>query len=449
MGLALVCLVALALGSLPAFAQGVGISPTAAEFDDTLRNGEYYRTITVINGGSSDQVFSFQPGGDIGQWLTIVDTEDRTQELETITAGANSRARVLLRLNIPEDAPNGTFRGVVRVMAAGSGSTQGGNGAGASVNIGAEILVQAIVSGTQVIDGKLIDASVNQVELGSFMRINSVVQNLGNVRVNPQVTLEVLNPEGTVVFQETFQQESIFASETGAVSAEWDTTGQELGDYRVKTSVRFGDFDVGEREFDFTILPFGTLTRQGELRSLELVVKPDPQDLGMMHAIFQNTGQIDTLAKFIGEFYFGDKLIDVLTSEEVLVLVGEQKRLEVFPRAGEAGEYSIRGKVNFEGKETEVLIMNFMVAAAAVATNGESTTGPSTPSAGSSTQAGSSTPETAATPEATTSTQATAPEKDDGGVAAWLWIVIIAVIAALVAIIFVKRKSIPGLKPSE
>lgn len=448
MGLALVCLVALALGSLPAFAQGVGISPTAAEFDDTLRNGEYYRTITVINGGSSDQVFSFQPGGDIGQWLTIVDTEDRTQVLETITAGANSRARVLLRLNIPEDAPNGTFRGVVRVMAAGSGSTQG-NGAGASVNIGAEILVQAIVSGTQVIDGKLIDASVNQVELGSFMRINSVVQNLGNVRVNPQVTLEVLNPEGTVVFQETFQQESIFASETGALTAEWDTTGQELGDYRVKTSVRFGDFDVGEREFDFTILPFGTLTRQGELRSLELVVKPDPQDLGMMHAIFQNTGQIDTLAKFIGEFYFGDRLIDVLTSEEVLVLVGEQKRLEVFPRAGEAGEYSIRGKVNFEGKESEVLRLNFLVAAAAVSSNGEATEEPTTPSAGSSTPETAATPGGAATPESTTSSTATTSATDDGGVAAWLWIVIIAAIAALVAIIFVKRKSIPGLKPSE
>ena len=75
-GLALLGLVALAIGSLPAYAQGVGIAPTLAEFDDTLRDGEYFQTITVINGGSAEQIFSFEPGGEIAEWITIVGAQD-------------------------------------------------------------------------------------------------------------------------------------------------------------------------------------------------------------------------------------------------------------------------------------------------------------------------------------------------------------------------------------
>lgn len=450
LGSALLFLVALAFHVPTAAAQGVGIFPTSVEYEDTLREGEYFRSLGVINGGDAERVFSFEPAGEIAGWITIVDTDDRTKELETITAAPNSQARVLVRLRVPQDAPNGTFRGVVRVVAISSAPQTGG--AGSTVNIGAEVLVEATVGGTQVIDGALLDASINQVELGSPLRIKSTVQNSGNVRVEPQMTLEVLDSEGNTIFHEAFLQESVFSSETGTLVAEWDTTGQELGDYTAKASVTFGDFDLGEREFNFTILPFGTLTRQGELRELDLRLNPEPNDLGIVHAVFQNTGQIDTLAKFTGEFYFGEKLIDVLTSDEVLVLVGEQKRLVVFPRAGEAGEYSIRGKVNFQGKETEVLELNFTVAAV-IATPGEATTtveGATTPP-GAATSEGTRVPERTTPPAGTASETPTSNQgtDDGGGVGTGLWIVIaVAAIAALAVIIFVGRKSIPGLRPS-
>jgi len=133
------------------------------------------------------------------------------------------------------------------------------------------------------------------------------------------------------------------------------------------------------------------------------------------------------------------------------VLVGEQKRLVVFPKAGEEGEYSIRGKVNFQGKETQVLELNFTVAAAiATPAEGTTTTGGTTAPAQPTTSEATTAPDSTTTPEVTASETATSSGTDDGGVGIWLWIVIaIAIIAALAAVMFAKRKSIPGLRSSE
>ena len=92
------------------------------------------------------------------------------------------------------------------------------------------------------IDGSVVDTAINQVELGSPLRVRATVKNLGNVRVVPQMVLEVQDPEGTTVFNEAFLQQFVFPNETGGLVAEWDTTGQELGEYTVVSSINFGEF---------------------------------------------------------------------------------------------------------------------------------------------------------------------------------------------------------------
>ena len=466
MGLAMVFAMMLAFGTPYAGADGVGIFPTSVDFPDSVRDGEYYKTIGVINGGDSERTFIFTPVGPIASWLTVVDEQDRSLELESIIAPPNSRPRVLLRIRVPDDAANGDYLAKVDILAQSRGTDSQGTSAG--VNVGAEIQVRVTVTGIQIIDGTLVDSSLNLVELGSPLRVSSVVKNSGNVRVEPLLFVEVLDPQGELVFNAAFQQESIFPDETGNLKAAWDTTGQELGEYTVQTSITFGDFEVGVRNLKFTLLPFGTLTRQGKLREIELTLIPGPGELGRVIVSFQNTGEIDTLAKFTGEFYSGDRLLDVLTSEEVLVLVGQIADLLVFPRVGEAGEYTVRGNVNYEGKLTDVQELSFTVSAvtalssdatttASEGTASEGATSEGTASEGATSEGTTSegTTSEGSASEGTTSSEgaasetAASPSSDDGGVGAWLWIVIIAVIAALATIIFIKRKSIPGLKPSE
>ena len=80
---------------------------------------EYYRTIGVINGGDTERTFAFKTFGGMEEWITFVDEQDRSLELEEVTAGPNSEARVLVRLRVPSDAANGSYDSVLQVLAIG------------------------------------------------------------------------------------------------------------------------------------------------------------------------------------------------------------------------------------------------------------------------------------------------------------------------------------------
>jgi hypothetical protein len=172
----------------------------------------------------------------------------------------------------------------------------------------------------------------------------------------------VLDGDGNSIAVEKFNgNTNVFPGEVGLIASEWDSSLLDTGDYQARVNVRFEDMEIGTRNIGFSVLPAGTLTRQGELRRMDLAVVPGPGELAKLNVIFRNTGQIDTKAKFVGEMYFNEKLLDVVNSEEFLVPTGEQATLVTFARVGEEGAYSIKGKVNFEGKETDLKEVSFDV----------------------------------------------------------------------------------------
>ena len=78
-------------------------------------------------------------------------------------------------------------------------------------------------------------------------------------------------------------------------------------------------------------------------------------------AHFKNTGEIDTMAKFKGEIYHEGNLLDVLESEEMFVEVGETANLVSYYKILKPGNYTIRGRVYYAGKETEEKEVSFSV----------------------------------------------------------------------------------------
>ena len=83
--------------------------------------------------------------------------------------------------------------------------------------------------------------------------------------------------------------------------------------------------------------------------------------LTAIQATFVNTGQIDTKAKFVGEVYHNDILVDTLQSEELLVAVGNMEFLEAYFKPGQPGEYRVNGHVIYEGKKTEEKEISFAI----------------------------------------------------------------------------------------
>jgi hypothetical protein len=345
-------------GALPA----VGIYPTTIEFDQALRGGEYFKTIGAMNGSDSEQTFRFEVDGEAAPWLSTVDSEDRTQPIETVYASPRGEGRAVLRLAVPEDVPNGRYEGAVRVLTV-VGDPNLAEGTGASVNVGAEISVTLDVTGTQKISGSLVDLYTGDVEVGSPLAVRTKIENSGNVQVKPEIDLQVLDLDGNVVDKASFSGDAVYPDAIRLLINEWDTTNQDLGEHIARVSVKFGDLEVGSQQRHFNILAVGTLTRRGELEGLELEDTPAVGSVAKVLANFHNTGDIDTHARFLGEVFRGSVRVDIAYSEELLVARGRTVPLEVFVEVPQDGKYKVIGKVNYEGKETAVQELTFRVGA--------------------------------------------------------------------------------------
>ena len=78
-------------------------------------------------------------------------------------------------------------------------------------------------------------------------------------------------------------------------------------------------------------------------------------------AKFENTGAIDSRSRFEGEVYHEDEFVDTIESKELLVEVGENKRLTSYYKITTPGDYVVKGHVLYEGKESEEKEVSFTV----------------------------------------------------------------------------------------
>jgi len=111
---------------------------------------------------------------------------------------------------------------------------------------------------------------------------------------------------------------------------------------------------IGEQNLSFSILQLGTLTRSGELKDLAVIGNPTTKLMGKVIATFVNTGQIATWATFTGEIYLNNNLVQTIQSDKMLIEIGQTVTLDAYFKPDKAGNYVIKGQVNYEGKESEV-----------------------------------------------------------------------------------------------
>jgi hypothetical protein len=345
------------LGS--AAAQGIGVAPAIIELEDALRGGEYTNLLTIFNQEERDLTAAVTGEGEVGQWASLRPLDDETATLDSIAVAANSQTRVVLRVTVPPDAPNGTHKGSIGLQTV--APEGGGDGGGTGATVGVSVALTVDVSGTQNLTGEVLDMSADDVEVGYPLRIQTTFHNTGNVKAQPDIRLQVKDSLGGVVAEAAYGDTVVDSGTTQAIWSEWDTTGAQTGDYVAGVSVLLGDQAIDIRDLPFKILPPGTLTRRGDLESLTLEGEPRANGVAKIIATFRNTGEIDTRATFLGEVYHKSVLIDSISSQELLVEPRQSIALDSFADVQEAGTYTVTGKVNYEGKETEEKELTFAV----------------------------------------------------------------------------------------
>ncbi|MBI5288582.1 MAG: hypothetical protein HY873_06375 [Chloroflexi bacterium] len=339
--------------------EGIGVYPAVVAFADALRGGEYFRTVGIQNGGPIEHTYSFETSGDTAPWLTFV-SPDRATDVNEVVVPPHGSIQVLVKAVVPPSAANGAYDGSIRVLTTTSVGPDSEN-SGTGVRLGADVSVSVAVTGTQRIDGQFVDAGASDVESGYPLRIQSSLVNSGNVQVNAIIDVNIVDSAGNVVDHLTSTDQVLYPNERKQLITEWDTTGKTIGERTASISIKYGDLDLGTKDVRFNILPVGTFTRRAELADVHLANSPRAGELAKLVAVFTNTGQIETRGKFVGELYSGERLIAPLTSEEQLLLPGGTGDLEILTTVPEDGDYTVRGRINYEGRETDEQSFSFKV----------------------------------------------------------------------------------------
>jgi hypothetical protein len=338
-------------------AVGLGVGPTNIEISDALRGGEYLRTISIKYIGEGQAIMELSVTGDISDWVTFYEHGELTTPVEHVTAIAGEWTYAMVQFSIPDNAPVGNTTGTIYVN---NIPPEGDGDGGVTVGLQGKVDVNIIVTGTQILTGVVNSVTARDTEVGYPLRVEVQFRNTGNVVATPQIDIEITKDDASID-NLTFAETKVNPEKSEAIPVEWDTDGRELGDYAAHVAISLDEEVIATGDLDFAILPVGTLTRFGEFIELAFEGEPKLGTITKVQATFSNSGFIDTKAKFIGELYCDNELIDTLESEETLVPVGQSDILISYVMPEKQGDYDVKGYINYEGKETEVKEISFSI----------------------------------------------------------------------------------------
>ncbi|CAD6492622.1 MAG: hypothetical protein EMLJLAPB_00331 [Candidatus Argoarchaeum ethanivorans] len=329
---------------------GIGISPASIIISDTFKGGSYERTITVFNSGDETGTFGLTAEGECAEWISFCKEDEPDIPLTEITIPGKDKAKVLVKFDIPKDIANADYTTTVYAHSIPKEEApEGGAVAHAVVRIPLEVLIQ--VTGTQILKGTVKSITTADIEIDYPLKIKVEFKNEGNVVAKPKIAVAITKG-GKLVDSFVHDETGIKPDCEDTVTVLWNTTEQGTGDYTTDVAVSLGEELLITKSLPFKILPFGTLTRQGELTSLVTEGEPMISRVIKILADFENTGKIDSRATFRGEVYRDGEFVDVIESDEMIVEVGETSRLTAYYKILSSGRYVVKGYVLYEGKET-------------------------------------------------------------------------------------------------
>jgi hypothetical protein len=345
-------LTVLLLSLFPALAFGIGIGPSEYKITGAMRGGEYARSIAVFNPDENVNNFTLRTDGEAREWITFYKIEDVNNPIKYISINPNGNYPVLVKIIIPSDVATGAYNATIYAESIPAGTKGMTTGVETKLQASTNIFIE--VTGEQVMDGVVNSILVENTEPYYPVRIKTVFENTGNVKAKPNIEVAILQDNNTIT---AFIHDNTTVKPTSIepIITEWNTTAKNTpGDYIASVNVSLEGRTLRSEKVSFKIMSPGTFTRQGDLTSIIIEGEPAIDTVAKVKAVFQNTGQIETPAKFSAEVYKENKMIDTLSSDELTVMKNKEITLISYLKITSPGDYLIKGKVIYSGKETPV-----------------------------------------------------------------------------------------------
>jgi len=337
----------------------LGINPQYITINNALRGGEYTKNINIFNQGDEDEKVSLSSSGDISTWTFFYDKDNLNETINNITLPANSIKQVLVIFKIPKNIPNGIYIGKILVKTIPLDTSE--KNLTVTVPLSLPIFTTINVTGEQILNGTVEEITIEDAEINYPTRIKIDFLNTGNVIAQPEIKINIFTASGLLIENFTYKKDNIEINKSKTIEIKWNTTGKAPGEYIANITVFLGGKVIRSQNLSFQILPYGTLSRSGYMTNLTYQGVPQKGNLIRIIAVFFNTGEIDTKAKFIGEVYIDGSLSEIIESEEVVVEKYKKKAITAYLEIKKDGEYVINGYILFEGKTTNITKISFTV----------------------------------------------------------------------------------------
>lgn len=336
-----------------------GISYIDTKIDNAARGGTYNLTVMVANSGDETGTFDLSAAGECSDWITIYNPENLTLgPITNITVVNDDMRQVLVVYEIPEDVANGTYSATVLVKSTLKAEATEGGVAAALAQWPYKVAIAVV--GPQNLTGTVGNITVAATEVGYPLNAMVAFTNDGDVIATPVTNISILK-DGSLVGSSEMAKTGIKPGSDGTITTLCDTEGLESGAYIANVTVSLDKATLATVELPFVLLASGTLTRDGELKTLTYDGEPQVNSSINVLAEFENTGEIALKARFSASVLLDDEWIAGLSCKEQIVEVGETVEFVTDYMISAPGEYIIAGYVVYDENETPEEEIEFTV----------------------------------------------------------------------------------------
>lgn len=183
---AIIAALSLCIAAIPAAAMGLGVTPPFLTIDSALRGTTYEEYVTIFNPDTQVNTFGLTASDNISGWVSYYLPDSPDTAITSIDVPAQSNQRILVKIAIPADTPNGPYDGQLIITAMTKAPGESGE-SNVSVGMQVPVIVNITVTGTQVISGRVNDVLAYDVEVGYPLRLIVMYENTGNVAAAPLI----------------------------------------------------------------------------------------------------------------------------------------------------------------------------------------------------------------------------------------------------------------------
>jgi hypothetical protein len=329
------------------FVNAVGISVTKAvlDYDNVLRGGYAEDMFYVSTDASFNVPLSYELSGDVASWVKI-EPDINSANVSFFVNNSNYRyLRVII--TPPSDIPVGTYAGTLRIITGTLNNPEGQYGS--QLQAAFMIRMNVKITGTEFLSCNGGGVIISDTEVASPLEYYMSVSNNGNVRVKPNVTIDIWNQDQTtLVMTKTieFSNAEVYPTTTQALSNSFNNN-LRIGQYWAYVTIAPCGNSVLTT---FSVYDKGAIVDTGEFLRLDNVAWAKIGEVVPIIATFKNTGTRTVSAKFKGVITSDNTIVETIDSEFYDIAPGITTSITTYFTPKKLGQYTITGRILYNNK---------------------------------------------------------------------------------------------------